>query len=134
MARVSLRRRLIVLLVAALGVVQVLTLCAVLLATHRNVRSDLQTRLAVAEGVFERLYETRFRQLLASVEVLAADFGFKQAAATADGLTIVSVLENHGARAGADLAVLVALDGHTVASTGSHQSVAANGAWQAMIA
>ena len=134
MARASLRRRLIVLLVAALGVVQVLTLCAVLLATHRNVRSDVQTRLAVAEGVFERLYETRFRQLLASVEVLAADFGFKQAAATADAPTIASVLENHGARAAADLAVLVALDGHTVASTGNQRSLAANGAWQAMIA
>ncbi len=133
MARTSLRRRLILLLVAALGVVQILTLSAVLLATHRNVRSDLNARLAVAEGVFERLYETRFRQLLASVEVLAADFGFKQAAATADGPTIASVLENHGARAAADLAVLVGLDGHTVASTGARQSLAANDAWQAML-
>ncbi len=134
MARTSLRRRLIVLLVAALGVVQILTLTAVLLATQRNVRSELEAKLKVAEGVFERLYETRFRQLLASVEVLAADFGFKQAAATGDSATIESVLENHGARAGADLAVLVGLDGHTVASTGAHDSLMANAAWQAMLA
>lgn len=134
MVRNSLRRRLIVLLVAALGTVQALTLAAVLLATHRNVRIELNARLAVAEDVFERLYESRFRQLLSSVEVLATDFGFKQAAATADSATITSVLENHGARAGADLAVLVAPDGRTVASSGAPVALAEKPAWQAVLA
>ena len=133
MARPSFRRRLIVLLAAALGVVQALTLAAVLLATHRNVSHELATTLRVAEGVFERLYEARFRQLLGSVQVLAADFGFKQAVASADVATIESVLENHGSRAGADLALVVALDGHTVATTGGRDALARKPAWRAML-
>ncbi|MCC6706519.1 MAG: EAL domain-containing protein [Gammaproteobacteria bacterium] len=133
MARRSLRQRLIVLLVAALGAVQILTLSAVLLATHRNVRFELHNRLGVAEDVFERLYESRFRQLLASVEVLSSDFGFKQAAASADRATIASALENHGARAGADVALLVALDGQMVASNDAQASLADNPTWQALL-
>lgn len=134
MARRSLRRRLIVLLVAALGAVQILTLSAVLLATHRNVRIELQSRLNVAEDVFERLYESRFRQLLSSVEVLSSDFGFKQAAATADRATIASVLENHGARAGADLALLVTLDGQMVASNNAGAVLLGKRSAQAVLA
>ena len=133
MARRSFRRRIIALLVAALGVAQIVTLAAVLLATQRNVRGELKANLQVAEGVFERLYETRFRQLAESVRVLAADFGFKQAMASADVATIESVLENHGARAKADLAVLVAMDGHMVASSGARSELADNPAWRALI-
>ena len=103
MARPSFRRRIIALLVVALGFVQILTLAAVLMATHRNVQREIKENLRVAESVFERLFDARFRQLIGSVQVLAADFGFKQAVATADADTIVSVLDNHGARANAEM-------------------------------
>jgi diguanylate cyclase (GGDEF)-like protein len=128
----SFRRRVIVLLVAALGLVQALTLAAVLVATHGNVRAALNEDLDVAQGVFARLFEGRFLQLGESVRVLAADFGFRKAAATGDGPTIESALENHAARAGADLAILSAPDGSIVASTRPAAALSANPAWQAV--
>ncbi|MGE0858594.1 MAG: putative bifunctional diguanylate cyclase/phosphodiesterase [Gammaproteobacteria bacterium] len=133
MRRASFGRRIVLLLVAALSAAQVLALVAVLVATRANVRSESTASLSVAQGVFERLYEARFRQLSASVEVLASDFGFKRAMATADMPTMRSVLENHGARAGAQLAVIVGSDGRMASSDGRHPSLERDPAWQAMV-
>ncbi|MBX9605349.1 MAG: EAL domain-containing protein [Gammaproteobacteria bacterium] len=134
MRDLSFGRRIVLLLVAALGAAQVLALVAVLLATHANVRRESHANLEVAEGLFERLYEARFSQLTASVEVLAADFGFKQAMATADLATISSVLDNHGARAGADLAAIVGLDGQVLRSDARHPALEREAAWPGIVA
>ena len=102
------------------------------MATHRNVQREIKENLRVAESVFERLFDARFHQLIESVQVLAADFGFKQAVATAAADTIVSVLENHGARANANLAVFTGVNGRMVASTGREADFAGNAAWLAL--
>ena len=60
---------------------------------------------------FEQLIELRGSQLRDAVQVLAADFGFKDAVASGDGDTIRSALANHGARINADAVLLLALDG-----------------------
>jgi diguanylate cyclase (GGDEF)-like protein len=113
----SFRNKLVALLIVVVGVAQLTTLIAVLLTTQRSVRQTVGEELRVAESVFERLLSTRFLQLTNSVQVLAADFGFKQAAATEDAPTIRSVLENHASRVDADVAFLVSLSGSIVAST-----------------
>ncbi|MGH8106833.1 MAG: cache domain-containing protein, partial [Arenimonas sp.] len=120
--------------VAALGLVQALTLAAVLLATHRNVRMAINEDLSVAESVFERLFEARFLQLSESVQVLASDFGFKKAAATGDSPTIESALENHAARAGADLAMLMGLSGNIVATTRPDARLEQDSDWHGIVA
>lgn len=134
MIKASFSRRIIVLLVGALGLAQLLTLGAGLGATHRNVRSDLSAGMRVAESVFERLYTARFEQLGQSVRVLAADFGFRRAVASGDAPTMVSALENHAARAGATLAVLVDPDGTVTAATDTAAVLEGAPAWSAIVA
>ncbi|HMK86635.1 MAG TPA: EAL domain-containing protein [Steroidobacteraceae bacterium] len=61
----------------------------------------------------------RFRgsQLATAVEVLTADFGFKEAVASADAATLLSAVENQRLRIDANLVIVLAPDGGPVAST-----------------
>jgi len=96
---------------------QLATLLLVLNTTRDSVREDIHQQLEVGANVFKQLLETRTDQLLSMVSVLAADFGFKSAVASEDSATIRSALENHGARADADLVTLIDLQGREIAST-----------------
>lgn len=96
---------------------QLATLLLVLNTTRDSVRKDIHQQLEVGANVFKQLLETRTDQLLSMVSVLAADFGFKSAVASEDSATIRSALENHGARADADLVTLIDLQGREIAST-----------------
>lgn len=95
------------------------TILAVIIATNSSVETQARDKLIVGQNVFEQLLDIRSEQLFESAQVLTADFGFKTAVLTGDESTIVSVLENHGARIGADLMMLTSLDGQLIASTGS---------------
>jgi diguanylate cyclase (GGDEF)-like protein len=111
----SLRARVLALLVGLLLVTQLATSAAVLHATGRDAQAAAAAALAAGGRVFDRLLVERERQLLSSVGILASDFGFKLAVASADLPTIESVLENHGGRIGADAALLIALSGDVAA-------------------
>jgi len=115
--RLRFRGRLLLVLVGLIALTQAATLAAVLGATHRNVEQQLRADLEVGGRVFRQILDARTAQLLDSVEILTADFAFREAVATRDRETIHSVLENHGARGGADFAVLLDLDGSVIAST-----------------
>ncbi|MEQ8234858.1 MAG: EAL domain-containing protein [Gammaproteobacteria bacterium] len=130
----SLLGKVIVLLLAALGVCQAATLAAVLLVTRHDVRAGIERELAVAAGVFARLFERRYVTLAESVQVLAADFGFKRAAATGDAPTIVSALDNHGGRIGAGLGIFVDDGGTVRAATRSLPALYASQSWREMLA
>jgi len=117
MLRNSFQRKLALFFTALVAAVQIGALVAVVFATNQNVRRQVEQELAVGARVVERLLDSRSRQLLQSVQVLTADFGFKQAVATGDRATIRSVLGNHGARIEADMAVLLDPDGLVRAST-----------------
>jgi diguanylate cyclase (GGDEF)-like protein len=73
---------------------------------ERNARAQLGDRLVVGERIWERLLDQRAAKLTQGAALLAADYGFRSAVSSDDRETIVSALENHGARIGA---VLVAL-------------------------
>jgi len=95
----------------------VATITSVLLATDASVERQAQDKLDIGKRVFEQLMLNRSQQLFGSAEVLTADFGFKGAVAQGDKRTILSVLENHGARIDADLMMLASLEGELVART-----------------
>lgn len=90
-------------------------------ALTETVRADNLEKAArdleVGRRVFTSVLESRSTELLESVRVLSADFGFKSAVATRDTATISTVLENHGARIGADLVLLLDNPGTLIAAT-----------------
>ncbi|GAA3918849.1 putative bifunctional diguanylate cyclase/phosphodiesterase [Litoribacillus peritrichatus] len=117
MKGVSLRNKILLLFLGVIIISSVTTITAVLLATNESVEEHAHEQLNVGRKVFEQLLNIRGRQLFDSAEVLTADFGFKGAVSAGDRETILSVLENHGARIGADLMMLSSLDGSLIAST-----------------
>ena len=63
------------------------------------------------------MIDERARRLVEAARLLSGDFAFKAAHATADRETILSALENHRARIGADVMILSDLDYEVVADT-----------------
>ena len=104
---------LILLLLIVVGAVFV----AVRAATQDAVRKQAQAQLDVGTRVFEGLLEMRGKRLRDAVQLLSADFGFRDAVASADSATIRSVLLNHGARISANDMFLLGMDGTVLSST-----------------
>ena len=100
---------LLVVLVASLALVNIIV--------AGSAEKEIEQNLAAGERVFGLLIEDNKRQLLQSATILSSDFAFREAIATADRATILSVLGNHGARISADLSMLVGIDGKQVADT-----------------
>ena len=65
--------------------------------------------------VFDEILTLRANQMRGSADVLARDFGFREAVATGDRATIDSALESLKARSRSDAAFVVGLDGSLVA-------------------
>ncbi|MDQ3283051.1 MAG: EAL domain-containing protein [Acidobacteriota bacterium] len=117
MAIRSFQARLLYLLIAVLVLLEAGTLVSVHFAGRRTLRRSIAEELRVGARVLDRILETRARQLSDSLRVLALDFAFREAVASADVPTITSVLANHGQRIAADAVVLVNLDGIVTADT-----------------
>ena len=109
--RPSFRQRVLLLVAGLVVVAQLLSFAAVLTTIERDVQSGTRADLERGAERLADLLERRSTTLLASAEVLAADFGFRSAIASRDPLTVRSALENNVGRIGADLAALVGLDG-----------------------
>lgn len=117
MARLSLNQSIFRLIVGIVLVTAAAILVNVWMAMTDHATKRLERDLRVAQNVLEQVLENRERQLFSSAEVLAADFGFKQAVATREAATISSVLQNHGERISADVMALVSLSGASITST-----------------
>ncbi|HEX3108163.1 MAG TPA: EAL domain-containing protein, partial [Thermoanaerobaculia bacterium] len=117
MAVRSFQARLLYLLIAILVLLDAGTLISVYFAGQRTLRNTVAEQLRVGSRVLNRILDTRARQLSDSLRVLALDFAFREAVASADVPTITSVLANHGSRIAADAVVLVQLDGIVTADT-----------------
>ena len=115
--RTTFRTKLLLLTIVPLAVAQVVTLFAVMRTVEEDVQARAQESLSIGAVVVNEFLAAHAEQLQTSVAVLAADYGLKEATATADAATIRSVLENHSRRVGADIAALVDLDGVLIAST-----------------
>ncbi|WP_426216888.1 putative bifunctional diguanylate cyclase/phosphodiesterase [Pseudomonas sp. DWRC2-2] len=86
-------------------------------ATRSAVHGQALSQLEVGTRVFERLLDVRGRRLADGVQLLAADFGFRDAVASGDSATMRSVLLNHGKRINASDMILLGMDGKVLAST-----------------
>jgi diguanylate cyclase (GGDEF)-like protein len=117
MLRRSFQARLLALMVCALVLVEAATLIAVHIAGQRNLRQGVADELRVGARVLNRILEARGRQLTDAARVLAADFAFREAIASADGPTITSALTNLGARVDSPAVFLISLDGSVEADT-----------------
>jgi adenylate cyclase len=109
--------RVIVFVVGLLTLLSASTLIAVSAAVTRNARAQIRDELTVGGKVFDRLLTARTEQLADTARLLSGDFAFKTAASSDDRATVLSVLENHQARVGADVMQLVGLDGRLLADT-----------------
>lgn len=107
----SFRVRLIAAFIALLAAVLLSTLVIVDVTAERSVRQQLSERLQVSERVWAQLLDANAERLLESVSLLAKDFAFREAVATADGPTAQSALLNHAQRIRTDLALLLEPDG-----------------------
>lgn len=117
MLRNSFQARIAGVLVLLLLVVVGALYVAVQAATNAAVRSQAREQLDVGSLVFQQLLEVRGRQLHDAVQVLVADFGFKEAVASGDTETIRSALTNHGARINASVVMMLSLDGNLEVSS-----------------
>ena len=111
----SLRSRIVLFFVALLVLVQGVALLLVNAANEANVRATVRQELEVGQKIFQRLMQQNNARLAQAAEVLSLDFAFREAVATHDLATIESVLANHGARIGANRAMLISLERRIVA-------------------
>jgi diguanylate cyclase (GGDEF)-like protein len=117
MAVSTFRARLLYLIIAVLVLLETGTLVSVHYAGQQTLRTSIADELSVGARVLDRILDTRARQLSDSLSLLVRDFPFREAVASADLPTVISVLENHGKRIDADVVVLVSLDGTVTADT-----------------
>ena len=115
--RTTFRSKLFLLTIVPLVVAQVVTIFAVMQTVREDVYRRANNSLVVGGTVIDEFREARSERLRASAQVLAADFGLKQAAATRDTATLQSVLVNHRQRVSADIAIFLDLEGAIVASS-----------------
>ncbi|KPC32786.1 HAMP domain/GGDEF domain/EAL domain-containing protein [Pseudomonas syringae pv. cilantro] len=115
--KISFQARIAGVLIALLLIVVGAVFLAVKFATGDAVRTQAQAQLEVGSRVFERLIDLRGKRLRDGVQLLAADFGFRDAVASSDASTIRSVLLNHGKRINASDMFLLGMDGVVIAST-----------------
>jgi diguanylate cyclase (GGDEF)-like protein len=113
----TLRSKMVVFLVALLGIVQIGVFALVNTATSNAARTKIDDELTVGERVFASEQKQDADRLVQAATVLASDFAFREAIATGAGTTVESALENHGARVKAAVVLFVNLQGMVVNDT-----------------
>ena len=120
----SLRARLILVLLLLLCLLATATGVATLKTMQRDSQQQAEQMLSVSAKILREMLNNRAALLSSSVKVLAADFAFRRAVATAEQETIESVLSNHGGRIDANLMLLLGPDGNLLASSDQQLSAA----------
>ncbi|AKU13277.1 hypothetical protein AzCIB_3384 [Azoarcus sp. CIB] len=124
--RVSMTRfvahQVIVFVALLLVAIQLVTLVALNWAVSENARESVRKEVEVGRRIFVRMMEDRTQQLTTAASVLASDFGLRQALMSSDQATIVSALNNHGARIGAAKMMLIGLDRRVLGETAARGS------------
>jgi adenylate cyclase len=113
----SFRIRLLTFVLGLIVLVQGAVLLAVNAANVREARRHIDEALELTAGAFRRSLQSRNQILLEKARLLSSDFAFKEASATGDHATLLSALENHQARVGADVMMLLETSGDVFADT-----------------
>lgn len=107
----TLRERITVLYTALFAVVLAVVVALAGQGLTRFAENSAARDLQANARVFDELIAQRVRQMRAQSDVLARDFGFREAVATEDADTIASALASLEERAGSGAAFVVTLDG-----------------------
>ena len=102
-----------------LFVIQIGTFSAIRASLGQHARNVLPEQLMVGERVLVSLLDQNAQKLTEGAKLLAADYGFRDAVQSRDVATIVSALDNHGARIGATETALFGTDFSLRAASGS---------------
>jgi diguanylate cyclase (GGDEF)-like protein len=116
-----LQTHLVLVFVGLFGIIQIVALAVMDQGRVRVASAHVAHELDVGERIFERLLTQNREELERAAAVLSTDFGFREAIATNDLNTMVSVLRNHGDRINANVMQLVSLDGRILADTKGHR-------------
>jgi len=123
----SFQTRLVLFFVALFAVVEVVTFLAVQNGIRITIDQQAQDQLLKTRGILERQIAATTDDLAQGTAILATDFGFRQAVATADHSTITSALDNLATRIKADRIILMSVDGIVTTDTGAAADAAARG-------
>src|SRR5262245_32213727 len=103
----SFRSKVLLLLLGLVVTIQLITVVGLVLQTNSRAEEQAGDDLQVGGRVLNALLQSRAEQLREAVQVLVADYGFKEAATLNDADTLVSALDNSAERVDAQLAVLL---------------------------
>ena len=106
----SLSSRIVALFLGLLLLVQAASFTAIGASIDANARALVAEELQIGERMLHRLVAQNADKLIQGATLLAADYGFRAAASTADEETIASALANQGERIGASVAALLDTD------------------------
>lgn len=81
---------------------------------ERHASETVQKELAASEQIYNRLWSAKIQTLSDQADVLARDFGFREALATGDAPTIASAAANLNHRVGSTFTLVVTQDGQVV--------------------
>ncbi|HYM36668.1 MAG TPA: EAL domain-containing protein, partial [Steroidobacteraceae bacterium] len=113
----SFRSRVLWLLLVLVVTIQLATVIVLVLQTNSRADQQAGEDLQVGARVLDALLKSRADELSAAVQVLVADYAFRQAVALNDADTLVSALDNQAERVDAQFAVLLDSHGRVLAST-----------------
>ena len=113
----SFRSRILTFVLGLLILVQGAVLLAVNAANQREARRHIDEALELTAGAFRRSLRSREQILQEKARLLSADFAFKEVAATGDHATLLSALDNHQARVGGNVMMLLDMGGEVMADT-----------------
>ena len=113
----SLHSRIVLFFTILLMAVQLIAFYAINSSSQKLAKKQNIQSLQSGDMVFQQLSAQNRQRLIDSANLLSADFGFRKAVATNDSGTVLSVLNNHGARIKADMMMLVSLDNTVLADT-----------------
>jgi diguanylate cyclase (GGDEF)-like protein len=123
----SFQTRLVLFFVALFVVVEAIAFTAVRNGIVANIFDQAKDQLMAAGGILDRRIVATAEDLAQGTALLASDFGFRQAVATADHGTVMSALDNLATRIKADRIMLLSLDGIVTADTGAAVDAGARG-------
>ncbi|WP_235954502.1 putative bifunctional diguanylate cyclase/phosphodiesterase [Sphingobium psychrophilum] len=96
---------------ALFAAVSMLSLYGTRKAIESYAESQIRREMTVGSALFDRIAAMQFHQLTQAGNVLASDFGFREAVGTNDAATIASALQSLQGRFKIDHAMFVSIDG-----------------------
>ena len=113
----SFRSRILALVLGLVTLVLTAAIVGIAVKARAEAEAQVGIQLRTAAETAREVLKFRGSQLATAVEVLTSDYGFKEAVSSADAATLLSAAENQRMLIATNLLLVLALDGHPLAST-----------------